>query len=92
MSKSPRTTKTSAKEEPGTTTRTGDTTLADIETGIARLEEFQAELKAFAAWMEQAKEERLTIDGPGLLSRGVNSILQYTTKVEAAIKAKRRMR
>lgn len=82
----------SGKAEPAPQrVRTGDTTLADMETAVLRLGECEAELLAHIKWMKAAKADHLTIDGPGLLSRGVNSVLQYLGKVEAAIKAKRRM-
>ena len=76
---------------PPARARTGDTTLLDMETALKRLGECQADLAAQIKWMKLAKLDRLTIDGPGLLSRGVNSILQYLGKVDSAIKTKRRM-
>lgn len=59
--------------------------------GIEKLEKSVAQLRAMSELMKQYGKEELTLEGPKLLPRGVNSVLQFVLKLDGAIRRLDRM-
>lgn len=66
--------------------RIGPITTDTIETGLEKLGAIQGELLALLATMKAAsKDMPLDMDGPGLLPRGVNNLVQFNAKLTLAL-------
>jgi len=77
--------------EPKVKKKLGTTNRAVIAEGIKKLEATIGKLKGLSAAMESNGVDELTIEGPLLLPRGVNSVMQFAIKLDFAMQRRDRM-
>jgi len=87
----PTTPSTKPVEKTPSKAKMGIVTESTIRQGIGLLNKAAAELLAMADVMRESGVTELMIEGPKLLPRGVNSVLQFQLKLDAAMKRRDRM-
>lgn len=77
--------------EKASKAKVGPVTVKTIETGITKLKTALGHLQALQVTMKQEHLEEMVMEGPKLLPRGVNSVLQFGLKLENALRRRDRM-
>jgi hypothetical protein len=83
--------KVKPEENTSSKAKMGVVTTDILRRGIELLGSTQADLQALLDGMDRDSVKEITVEGPKLLSRGVNSVMQFVLKLDAALKRCRRM-
>jgi len=77
--------------EKASKAKVGPVTREVIAQGVAKLKKAVTQLEALSAQLEERKMEEITLEGPKLLPRGVNSVSQFVFKLDGALQRLDRM-
>ena len=91
MAKAKRPEPSKTPEEKASKTKVGPVTVTTIEDGIKKLQTSLGHLQALSVSMKKEGLDEMVMEGPKLLPRGVNSVLQFGLKLENALRRRDRM-